>query len=810
MTMEYVRKLEEENVVKLNKLIPLTEALSIQTRSKLDPMVSIKNSATNFRQQVGYLLDKYKIFFQVMATYDNESDLIDYWLFTMGVNTIIDNILKGSIPLILDRYLKIFREGINSNFTTYLLDFYSHLFHYKELLSGDHEEQLDKMISTFENNFKRIYMIENNGLTKYDEVRDILSTNHNIVASLEIKNEDIVRKGFFRMTMNTLYRYTMLVEIAYLKNNSIAIFKINSNELPTTIGSPRQFLQRLVQGEYQLLHLGKVLLFAVIRQHDLQIKKELSNGVELRTKTSNGVELKLASVDPIQWDTYWKLYFQRLFNLGNIKDEPLKHDIHRAIRKPLSSSLNFIEKHEKLNRNPFIDNDADIESIIGLGIELESSKEATPIDDSPENKISRNNSEFSLHRSNPLGNLKEHTKVKNSSTNPFKESLTSDECIRKVSELDNLASTLGETVTFKDDGTNPTVPELRIDESKVKDDYTKFLERASENTYLDKQLELVHESNNDLKDYKKGEYTDYMTNEDIYDEKNISGINGNGAKVLKEPNITSADSKNDIFTEYIDAFMRMDNLPTFEESEIRVSFWNGTGWESLIKNIKMKLAVIMMHDMQPMLLYHSAGDMYESVFALFLTSHCKVGKATAQDIQIRFPKFSLCRGSVEGSSVLNIRTASADKLLLILQNCILGKQVYASHNVSRQISGHSMIQGDYCQTSVSEQPIILLSNMRTKLHTLKTNRWYPTSIGKLLITAEIIKNNQMLRFDYIDSDNKQTNIVTDEWKLQRLGNTGIALMKSSTGVLFEFVNKNVTDEVWRLLERYRTSPSNKH
>lgn len=807
MTIEYVRKQEEEIVVKLNKLITLAETLNIQTRSRLDPLVNIRNAANHFRRQVNYLLEKYKIFFQVMNTYDNESALIDYWLFSIGANMIIASILKESVHLILDRNLKTFREGMNSNYTTYILDFYSHLFYYKNLLSGDHEEQLDKTISNFENYFKKAYMIENNGITKYDEVRDLLSTNNSVVASLEVRNEDIIRKGFFRMAMNTLHKYTMLVEIAYLKNNSIAIFKVNSNELPTTIGSPRQFLQRLVQGEYQLLHLGKVLLLAVIRQYDLQIIKELPNGAELKTKTSNGVELKLTSVDPIEWDTYWKLYFQKLFNSNKIKNIRLSNDIDRTIRKASASSLNFIAKYEKLNTNPFKENDTDKKSIVGLGIELESSKEATPVDDSPGNKISRNNSGFSLHKSNPLGNLQEHARTQISSTNPFKESLTSDNCVRKVSELDNLATTLENTVSLTENRDSNTIKKPVTNDLQIKhdtnNDHTKSFRVANENTTLDRQSELIDNPNIEVKAYKGLTNTDNLTTEDtgesVIKEETRPFTNGTGAYVASE---------NDIFTQYINEFTDANNSPIFEESEMKISFWTGTGWESPMANIKMKLAVIVVQGKRPMLLYHNADDMYVSVFALLLTSRCKVGKATAQDIQINFPKSSLCHGSVKGSSVINIRIALADKLLLILQNCILGNPAEFSHNDRPHIGDYSRIADKSDQIPASQQSIILLSNMKSKLHTLKSDRWYPTSIGELMITTETFENRQILRFEYIDSNNNQTNVITDNWKLQRLGNTGIALIQSSRGILFEFVNKNVTNEVWKLLERYSTSPSN--
>ncbi|KAG0672464.1 hypothetical protein C6P45_001926 [Maudiozyma exigua] len=802
MTMEYARKQEEEIVVKLNKLIALAETLNIQTRSRLDPLVNIRNAANNFRRQVYYLLEKYKIFFQVMSTYDNESALIDYWLFSIGANTIVASILKESVHLILDRNLKTFREGMNSNFTTYVLDFYSHLFYYKELLSGDHEEQLDKTIVNFENYFKKVYMIENNGITKYDEVRDILSTNNGAVASLEIRNEDIIRKGFFRMVMNTLHKYTILVEIAYLKNNSIAVFKVNSNELPTTIGSPRQFLQRLVQGEYQLLHLGKALLFAVIRQYDLQIIKELPNGAELKTKTSNGVELKLTSVDPIEWDTYWRLYFQKLYNSNSIKNVRSRNDMDKTIRKASASSLNFIEKYEKLNTNPFIDNDADKESIIGLGIELESSKEATPVEDSPENKISRNNSGFSLHKSNPLGNLQERSRAQISSTNPFKEFLMSDNCVRKVSELENLATTLENTVSLTGNRDSNTIKKLVINDLQIKDDtnngHTKSFRLPNENTTLDRQSELADKPNSEVKDYKGLTNTDNLTTEDTddYVTKDKTKPFENGA------------TENDIFTQYINKFTDTNSLPIFEESDMKISFWTGTGWESPMTNIRMKLTVIVVQGKRPMILYHNADDMYVSAFALLLTSRCKVGKATAQDIQINFPKSSLCHGSVKGSSVINIRIALADRLLLILQNCILENPAELAHNDSPHIGDYSKIADKSDQIPASQQSLILLSNMKSKLHTLKSDRWYPTSIGRLMITTEILENRQILRFDYIDSSNNQTNIITDNWKLQRLGNTGIALIQSNNGILFEFVNKNVTNEVWKLLERYSISPSN--
>ncbi|SMN19423.1 similar to Saccharomyces cerevisiae YJR030C Putative protein of unknown function [Maudiozyma saulgeensis] len=803
MHLENLKKQEEENLIKLRKLISITDPFNIPSKSQLDPYSSIRKSVSILRGQIKCLIEKYVIYLQSLNSYETQSAAIEIWLFSINAVGIFNTLLLESIHLILNSNLNMFREGLNLNFTTYILNIYSQLLFYKELLAGVHKSKLENVISNFENYFKKVYMIENYSITKYDEVRDLLSKKHNLVASLRISNDDIVRKGYFRMTMNSLYKFSQLVELYQLKNGNIAIFKVNSSELPTSIGLPKQFVHRLVQGEYQLLHLGRSLLFPIIRQYDLKISQELHCGYELKTTTGNGTELRLTSVDPIQWDTHWRLCFEKLFNVDGSVVSPFKADMDRVVRKPSSSSLNFKGKYDKLKNNPFIDDD----NVTGLGIEFTSSVEVPPEETTKNDNISRKSSGFSLHKSNPLPKSTDLSAIANRSlsTNPFKEPIIDNQIIQPNTELDIVSVELRKSLSPAIATTNGNYSVI----SKVKQNENDFdVDNNLSSNLLKGGVEVLNgkaidgsENSLNLKhNLENGVYDMNHNNGSALQSKKQSRLETADIKTLYKSGLPSSVPNTNLFEEYLHTFLNSSYLPLFENTNSRVSFWNGTTWEVPVMDEKMQLTIISIDNNSPLLFYHKMTDIHSCTLALLLTTQCKTGRSTAQDIQLRVPDSSILYGSIKNSTIINIRTPHAEGLLEVIKNCISGK-IIVSHSIGAGISS-DVFSKSQNNNALQNHRNVLVSNTKVKLHILKDFRWYPVSIGRITITDETgenYKHERVLIFIFIDSK-KQIKFSSIDYHIDRLGNTGISLTNAQEGKLLEFTNQSVTNEVYNLIE----------
>lgn len=396
MTAGGIKQREEQSVTVLRNLHSTIAPFNTPPTFQLDPFSGIQKRTNLLDKLFKALIDKYTVLFQLLNRYENPSAAFDLWLFGLNSLNYFSSILLESISLILDPEIKYFREGPSSSFTTYILSLYSQLLHYKNLISNDQNERLNTVIENFEDQFKKTYMMVNYNLIKYDEVRDLLSQTNALVASLPIKKEDIVQKGYFKMSMNKLFKSTFLIEVYHLDNDHIALFKVDSGELPMTVSSPRHLLSRLVQGEYQLLHLGITLLFPIIRQNDLEMCEETRQGYKLRTSTGNDIILSLTCMDPVKWETHWKGCFKKLFSPKDLTTSTASKS-EMALGKPSSTNINLLQEHEKLKTNPFIDDDL----VTEVGLELDT-HEVISLKEETAEKSTQSNGGFSLHKSNPF------------------------------------------------------------------------------------------------------------------------------------------------------------------------------------------------------------------------------------------------------------------------------------------------------------------------------------------------------------------------------------------------------------------------
>lgn len=791
---------EEDNLLRLRKLYSIIEHISSPTSSQLDPFRTVRKSAVLLQKYLKAIVDKYPHFLQLLRRYEDPSSAVKGWLFQLNALGFFANILIESTNLILSPDVSYFREGPSSNFTTFVFDIYTQLRGYANLLDKENASHVMHILTNFEERFRKMYMFENYNTTRYDEVRDLMSMNHSLVASLPIKNESISRKAYFQMRVNDMFQTSLLVELCELIDTGIAIFKVESGELPSTIGNAQNLVDRLVRGEYSLLHFGKSLLFPVIKKGDLKIMRNVRSGYELKTVTANGTELKLTSVDPIQWETYWSFSFQKLFRSSVRLENTIPTDTERIQRVASSSDFKFLKKYDKLDSNPFKSVDDDGSNVIGMGIGISSGSTKDGLPGEPDANVSRNSSGFSLHKSNPLPKSMDQYIKKDTTKyiNPFKETFH-DHMEGYGNEAGEDATKI-ETENMTED--HPTHGKVSI---KLKDSkYEEGLSNKNDKMATEYKESMVNMSTKssvsngtcvtqDTLDISDGSFTD---NNKIKPENSI--MNDSLTKRLKTVNINDEQTPITEFEHYIHEFVRTDSEPLFRDLQCVVSIWNGSTWEVIEDDNPLQLTIIVLKNKLPILIYSQVDDILNPVFAISVGPHCRSGAATARDIQLRVTKTAYIIDLPSYSSTLNIRTVHSRELLAIIQECVsLGTNTYEKYlPISKSTSVGSSILDN---TSASSADTQLVSKIKVKLHILKNGVWRPSSIGSLDISINADTGGPGFLFEYRGADNLNTKIDSRKKIIGRLGRTGIALTSNDSGHLFEFTNQSVTDDICRLL-----------
>lgn len=785
--------------MKIRKLYTIIEHISAPASSKLDPFKSIRRSAVLLQKHLKSVVDKYPHLFQLFNRYDDPASAVNGWMFQLNTLGFFANILIESTNLILSPDVRYFREGPSSNFTTYVLDIYTQLSGYSKLLDNDNGRHIDLVLTNFEERFKKMYMFENYSLDRYDEVRDLMSMSHSLVASLSIKKENISRKAYFRLQVNNMYQTTLLVEVCELTDGGIGIFKIDSGELPTTIGTAHNLIERLVRGEYSLLHMGKSLLFPIIKKGELEIVRGVRAGYELRTITGNGTELKLRSVDPVQWETYWKFAFQKLFHSNMILGGAIPSDTERIQRMPSSSDLSFTKKHDKLGTNPFTSEDSDGNKVIGLGIGIgqESDREKSPAD--ADTTISRNSSGFSLHKSTPLQKPMDTyiKKEESTNTNPFREPFfTSNDklgdTVADNSTYNSSTKTNGDQKSGNSDLTQ-SMQSMALENNENNNDnlpeltkLTETVDKESGNTHANSVMTGTIDPSSIVITNKTGIIDDGSENDTSVKDR------------VHDTNVHDDQSSISEFERDIHEFVRTHKAPIFKDLECNVSYWNGSTWEVIQDDEPLQLTIIALREKVPMLIYSLVDDILNPIFAVSLRNSCRSGAATARDIQLRVTRASYVVELPIYSSTLNFRSVKSKELLAILQDCIaLGENTYGKYFSGSTASSSVLSNTDILSGTPPNS--VLASKIKVKLHVLKDGLWRPSNIGLLTIRTESDEKGSGFLFEYSTTEGKNVTIDSRLEKVRRLGRTGLAFTSDDRGCLFEFTNQDMTDDVSRFI-----------
>ncbi|KAL3236553.1 Rbh2p RNJ42_01647 [Nakaseomyces bracarensis] len=741
------------------------------------------------------------------------------------------NVLMHGVKLIFDYSIPWFRVPPELRFVSYLLKLYSNLKNTISLVPAM-EESYRELLDSFEYQFMTQYNIANCNIIHLDQVHDIFAKNHGLISPPVLSINDIEKRGYFRLSSSELQLNDKLVEVAQLKSGQIAILLVNGQRLPFNTGESKKLIDELLSENWELFHMGRTLLYQTIKPKDLVVCNETTNGIELVTHSENISRLRLTCLDEMAWLTHWKIYFQTLFS-----EKPTSM-ASKASASMLSSSHNFQNfkmKHTKLsNLRP--SNHKGIALNIASDLNKDDHKQSDSIqDDLDEFK-------FDIHPSKPVANnidtlisdevIAKSPPVTDASLRDI-EFLSYD----KLVELDkSLQLDLSPKLLQSPEPSNFKTVSHSFSLDKI-NDITQNIAEVSDGESIisndNENNELVF--NPSVEEYRPqllGRKSSSLFN--IFSLKNkkklkieTAGLQSDSTPSLRSASSTrtffsvkSEDSITSIVDQYIEnpENLEIENpVDIFKCKISKASYWDNSKWQ-VLSTIPLSLSIVKAAQ-GILLILQNPSNTGRFKIVTKITTSCKSHRSTAKDIQITIPGSQILASiftSVTNSSsnhVLSLRSDDIERLKNVIDHCIKGTLLSSistttSRTLSSQASSSCMSKSSSnvsrSSTEASDldvkllatkRPVLLLSDIKTRLHTKNNNKWTPHRIGLVNIYhAEGAKTEIMLE---LSTDRKETmQFKTGSQDMKRLGRTGISLIDNSE-YLFEFPNSVITEQVYR-------------
>ncbi|QLL30377.1 hypothetical protein HG536_0A01940 [Torulaspora globosa] len=834
----------KEHLANLRRLNAFCLAFEPKPASALDPMSQLCNQTRTISKSVTSLIEYHS------SCDPNDHLAIQSSFMNSEILNLYNEILLGSIKLIFAIETSLFRLGPSLEFAICIVKLYSKLTNYQKLLGGK-STQLSSMLHSFEFQFKQGYITADNNVIRLDNIHDLSSHTYDLVAPPIINLDDVVKRDFFRLSMNKFNMQRQLVEILQFTNGEIAIFKVISGELPNAKDPPTQLLARLLQGDYSPLNLGRALLFPFLRDYDLDVIGESVSGIELRTVTGNNVHLKLQCVDALQWEGHWKFCMKKLFDRNNFMQ--LTPSIRSSASLAKSSHLfqNFKMKHNKLEN---------LRPAESTGLSLTLPNQAMHVEQSSERSEPDKPSQSGLRRSKPLqGPLSilmsmdeeddEKATVNNQSSlsdckHPSFEDLDSLDC-EKLMELDKGIQMEFSPVSlespslqqYKSVSQHSSMDEIRPIAAKSieVDDFESIISSADDETDCRDDSSIFNPS---AEFYKPALYRRKSSSLlSLFSSRNKKGLfidaaGANSAASLtptsKENTPLSAKSNIPVYPtekthQLLPSTIDLNNdLAIFESEKARTSFWDGRQWMRFGSE-SLRLSILRsINDETVLVAYESKVD-GRCFFAARVSHRWTCSKAAAQDIQAIIPSSDfLCSILPPGKNTVNIRCSRSEGLLNALQHCIKGNlpafipssqtantlssfpSSSASNGITRSSTGISDFAG-FKNATDAIASLLLLPSVKAKIHErIDEKGWQVQNIGHVDIFSQEYKGSAVaVRFDFFGvNEIKQTarTLISRLSDIRRIGRTGLLVASGDDERLLEFVNKVIADQVYKLIK----------
>lgn len=838
---EHFQQLEREHLLTLRRLVAVCEALKPAPVSSLDPMVPIC-------AQTELILSCLKV---IIAKHSNDKVTSSHGTFNdIELLSNYNDFLFCSIKLLFSSETSSFRMGDHPEFAICIVKIYWRLLEFQKALNP-RSTQMSSMINAFEYQFRSSYNIANCNLLRLDQVHDLLSHTYDLVSPPLINIKDIAKRDYFRLTLNKFNVSHQLVEIFQFSNGELAIFKVNSGELPSATSPKGRLLRLLSEGNYKLFNLGRTLLFPSFREYDLEVVSMLASGTQLKTPTGNNIILKLQCVDPLQWESHWKLSFQKLFDKKNIIPVVPQSISSASLAKSSHLFQSFKLKHNKLE-------DLRPASNEGLPIRIPVPSTSNHEIENPEIRKESSKRPSGLRRSEPLQrplstlmHIEEESEtlakkaiklqspsLKDIESFSFQKLIELDKTIQMVLSPVSLDASL--TEEYKSVSQQSSLERIGpISERNIEESDAESAISVSENDACNSEEDIEEFStfNPSAEDYKPTLYKRKSSSLlSLFSSKNKKGLvvdtasaNASAASIVTSQSATPVSAKDKLpacnskedFTE-LPSFIDMKNdLAIFENDKVRITFWNDRQWEQIGVS-SLQLSILRLENGEAVIVVYKEKEERQCKFVTRFSSDWKCNIATAQDIQVSIPSSDFVTSILPaGNRTFNIRCYQIEGLMNSLQHCTRGHlpilmptsatratlSSAPSSNFSNSVTRSSTaVSGITNLKNESEiiNSLLLLSFVKIKYHTRVDGKgWQPKSIGYVDVYAQEFKGAVIaVKFEvFMDNQNNEhvTTFISQLHDIKRIGRTGLLLDKNADQLL-EFTNKIIADQVYKLIK----------
>lgn len=836
---------ERDLLETLKRLNGLCSALKQNRTSSLDPMAQFCVQTDGMARNLQFLIEKHS-----KQQLDDISALQRSFSDIQILNS-YNEVLLTSTRLIFSVETPFFRLGKRPEFAVHLVKLYTILTGFQGSL-GARATQLSSVIHAFEYQFNQSFNIANCNVLRLDQVHDLLSHSFDLVSPPLIDINDLTKRDYFRLSMNKYNVDRQLVEILQFSSGELAIFRVNSGEIPNLGAPPSQQLTTLAQGNYSILNLGRTLLFPILRECDLEIINNLSSGTELKTTTGNGICLKLQCVDPVQWESHWKICFKRLFDKSDVIQLTPRSYSSASLAKSSHVFQSFKLKHSKLEELRPASN-------TGLPLKipqpaLATEEDKAPIQNSPPQVV-----RSGLRRSKPLrrplsvlmGINEEEEKKRlmkapiSPDTPPSYEDLESFNCEKLLeldktiqmemspvsmgsavmqqvksasqhSSLDQIAPTLGQDIELSGEESVLSLDE----EDSLSDSGSTFNPSADfykPTLYRRKSTSLL--SLFSSKNKKKLVVDTAAANASV---TSVTSSRSNTPSSAKSGLPTCATTKDfELLPRTIDL---NNDLAIFESENIKASLWDGRQWMKFGAD-SLKVSILKSDEDKTVMVLYERKDESKCIFAAHISPKWKCSKAAAQDLQIVIPTQNLIVSILPpGSNTINMRSSTAEKLKNSLQHCIKGNlpsfipssqtaatlssvpSTFSSRGVTRSSTALSEL-ANFKNKPDAVDSHLLLPSVKVKIHKKVGEKgWQAQKIGFVDIFSQEYKGSAIaVKFEYFggnEETEKPLTFCSHINGVHRIGRTGLLVASEGEERLLEFMNNIVAGQVYKLIKPF--------
>lgn len=748
-------------------------------------------------------------------------------------------ILMEGCKLIFDYSISIFRIGTEPRFMLCLIKLYLNLDSITELL-GNEGNQFSDLLNSFEYQFMTQYNIINCNTIHLDQVRDIFAKSNPLIAPPLLTVNDIEKRGYFFLSSVDLHIDNKLIEIAQLKNGHLAVFYVNSQRQSFSTNGAKQLLKELVEGRMELLNMGRTLLFQTLKQRDMVIFSEFEDSLELVTNNSLTKKLLIQCVDKVSWNTYWKIYLENLFS-----EEQARTNVKAStsMLNPSHSFQNFKIKHTKLSDLRPVSHQG-----IALNIPQKKSQNCqaniTKSDDLEEDPGFK----FAIHQSNPINEIytsQTEELITSPSLNEI-EYLSYDKLIAldrsleltlspKLLESPREANYKTVSQTFSLDRINnisQNTPEVSDQESIVSNDELEK-EPVFNPSVEDHKPQLLRKKSSLLSIFSNKNKSKNKNNLklEINSQMSSSNLSLNSASSSRtffsvNSNDSTSTTISDKYIEDSDRF-QLDNTTSILQLKVtKASCWDKSSWQ-VLSSFPLLLSLVKDHEAVYLTLQNPSNS-GRFKFVTRISNIWKTTRSTAKDIQISIPTKDILATILDDLTnttpryqVLSLRTEEAERLKNTIDHCINGDMLSSisnstttrtlssdasssymsqvSSNVSRSSTEVSDLNVHDFKSMASVKNILVLSDIKARLHTKNNGRWCPRHIGLVNIySLETPNNKKGIRFELTTDTRTTFQFNSKIHDLKRLGRTGIAMIDDSE-YLFEFPNNVITEQIYRYI-----------